>query len=1101
MSPAMRRLAFALCLALPAAAGAQQFTLAPPGLGEGLARLNRLERREPTATGRALEQAYVLPERPGQNQVAWYDFDWQYVDLPAPDGGKGGLRLYYYRSAQDQARRALPAIRSAYARLVEEFAYSPTRRIPYILYGTQREFQTSNVFQVSESVLGVTSPQDLKMSVPWFGDHARFLEVSTHEMVHQFTIQKLVDAAGGDAYASAIPKLPLWFIEGIAEFYTKGGIDPETDEYLRDLVWNPDPSRRYQVVPFGEDRIRGYIPTYKLGQARIAFIAESYGREKIQAIMEDAGAPVGRDGRGFDGVVRRVLGEPIEQVDARWRAWLKRRYFPAYGRVRQDLPQVRELRGLPAEPEALVASSDGQAILVRTLDREHGRARLWLADLRNPREGLVVAEDDRPGSESLHPLDYGVMAIADGVLAWSAQSGPGDVLTVRRWRHDLSGKLPRVQLGEQRRLEVRAPAGGAFVRIADPAFSPDGSELAFVGVASDGQQDVYVVPVTGGPARRLTDDAFTKKDLAWGQEGIYLASDATDHGRTNLFRLDPKGGVMTRLTTWAADDRHPRPLPGGATQRAAEGTTGRTEKAAEGAAGVAEKPAEGTTGRTERSAEGTTGRVVFSTNAYGKSDLAVLEQGAVRPLTDFTTALSWPAMAPLGRGMLATTFHGGVFRLVEVPRVAWLTEPAVPVAPAAGAVLPVPEVALPTEVVPYRPLDLSNWSPEAGIIYAGGGAGGVAGRAAVLFEDYLRDQAVLVDLAYMGTWDYSQALVLYQNRARRIPWSLGAFHLVQEQVDRDDPYLQYLQRDFAVAGALTFPLDRYRRWEIELAVGGVERFCLTDFAEAPFFACSGYRVPRPEYPGLSPPELTAQWRSWNAGVHPTIGPTVRYGYDTVRFDPYTGPVDGSAVLLELGGGWLPDQGALHAFTRAELAHWWQLLGRSNIMLRVAGAATFAPDETGRRWQRTWWVAAADNLRGYTPYDSDYLVGRNYYVANLELQLPLDALVKLFLFDQLEGVAALDFGGAFDQASSRPGGPQFASGACLYATTDQPDVCIDPGAWDSRTLTAVLGVNVLLGPILLRFHFGHPIDIGGMLTPALRFGEDWVFNFTLRYSFF
>jgi hypothetical protein len=482
-------------------------------------------------------------------------------------------------------------------------------------------------------------------------------------------------------------------------------------------------------------------------------------------------------------------------------------------------------------------------------------------------------------------------------------------------------------------------------------------------------------------------------------------------------------------------------------------------------------------------------------------DLAVLEQGTVRPLTDFTTALTWPAAAPAGRGVLAITFHGGIFRLVEVPKVAWLAEPPVPVAPAAGAVLPVPEAALPAGVVPYQPLDLSNWRPETGILYGGGGVGGLAARAAILFDDFLRDQSLLVDLAFLGSFDFSQALILYQNRARQVPWSVGAFHLVQQQIDRDDPYLQYFQRDFGVGGALTFPVDRYRRWEVELAVGGVERYCLTDFAQAPYVACGGYGFREFEPPPPTPAQRTATWRAQNGGVHPTLSPAVRYGYDTVRFDPYTGPIDGSAVLLELGGGWLPDQRALHGFVRAELAHWWQLLGRSNVMLRVAGAATFAPDEAGRRWQRTWWLSPADNLRGYSPYDDDYLVGRNYYVANLELQLPLDAIIKLFLFDQVEGVAALDFGGAFDQASSRSGGPQFASGACLYATTDRPDVCIDPGAWDSRTLTAVLGVNVLLGPILLRFHFGHPLDIGGMLTPALRFGDDWVYNFTLRYSFF
>lgn len=1053
----MRRLALALCLAAPAAAGAQPFLLQPPDLGEALARLHRLPRRQPPASERELEQSYVMPQRPGQNQVAWYAFDWQYVDVPAPDGGKGGLRLYYYRSAQAQARRALPAIRSAYARLVEEFAYSPTRRIPYILYGTQREFQTSNVFQVSESVLGVTSPQDLKMAVPYFGDHARFLEVSTHEMVHQFTIQKLMDAAGGDPYASFIQRLPLWFIEGIAEFYTKGGIDPETDEYLRDLVWNPEPGRRYQVVAFAEDRLRGYIPTYKLGQARIAFIAEAYGREKIQAMMENAellaDAQGGRSAKGFDALVRRVLGEPIEQVDVRWRAWLKRRYFPEYGRVRQDLPQVRELRGLSGEPEALVASPDGQAILVRTLDRERGHARLWLADLRNPKDAVSVARDDAPGSESLHPVDYGVMALAEGVLAWSARSGSGDVLTVQRWRRDEKGKLPRVRLGEARRLEVTAPGGAGFVRIADPCFSPDRKALAFVGVASDGQQDLYVVPVEGGTARRLTDDAYAKRDLAWGPDGLVLSSDATDHGRHNLFRVDPATGARTRLTTWAADDRHPRPLAGGG--------------------------------------------VVFSTTGFGKPDLAVLDQGGVRPLTDFTTALTWPAEAPAGRGLLAITFHGGLFRLVEVPRVAWLAEPAVPVEPAAGAPLPIPEGTLPPDVLPYQPLQLSNWRPEAGILYGGGSSGGVAGRAAVLFDDFLRDQALLLDVAVLGSFDYTQGLAIYENRSRRVGWSVGAYHFVQQQLERDDANLEYLQRDFGAVGTLTFPMDRYRRLETELTLGGTERYCLTDFGGTTFVSCGGYQAARPAVPGATPDELTAAWRAVNGGIHPTLSPVVRFGYDTVRYDQLTGPLDGGSALLELGGSWLPGERSVHGFARVELARWWQLVGRSNLMLRVAGAATFAADEAGRRWQRSWWLSSADNLRGYSPYDVNFLIGRNYYVANLELQFPLEAILRLFFFDQVEAVAGLDFGGVFNRFETADAGP---TGRCFTTTTDTAR-CIEPGAWDSRTLTGVLGVNVLLGPILLRLHFGHPFDIHGLETPALYYRDRWVTNLTLRYFFF
>ena len=1049
----MRRLALLLWLVLPAASSAQSYTLRPPDIGQALHELDRYPRRDPDDLPPGLEQTFVLPERPGQNQVSWFDFDWRYVDVPAPGGGPGGIRLYYTRSAEPQARRALPAIRSAYARLVAEFAYSPTKRIPYILYATQREFQTQNVFQVSESVLGVTSPSDLKMSVPYFGDHSRFIEVSTHEMVHQFTIQKMQDAAGPDSLGTSIQRMPLWFIEGIAEYYTKGGIDVETDGYLRDLVWNPDPSKRYEIIPFAEDRIRGYIPTYKLGQARIAFIAETYGREKIQQFMEHAdllgeGTTAAAPGpRNFGALVRRVLSEPIEQVDARWRAWLKRRYFPEYGRVQQDLPQVRELRNLPSEPEAFVASPDGNTVFMRGIDREKGRARLYVFDLRNPKDARLVAEDGGPGAESLHPIDYRTMALSEGLLAWSAQDGGGDRLTVRRWRRVKAeeDRPPRLELGRPRVLTVKAPGGGGFIRIADLTFSGDASHLAFVGVAADGQQDVYVLPVAGGTARRLTDDFYAERDLAWGPDGIYCSSDATDHGKFNLFRLDVATGERTRLTTWAADDRSPHPQADGS--------------------------------------------VLFTSDAWGKPDLTLLEKGTVRRVTDFTTGLNTPAPAPKARGILASTFHGGQFRLVEVPKVAWLTSPAMPVDPPAGATLAIADEAIQATPSPYRALSLENWRPEAGFIFGGGSGSNVAGRAAVIFADYLRDHVFFLDLSVIGSFDYTQGLALYENRSRRLTWAAGAFHFVQQQLDRLDPRLVYFQRDFGLVGVLRYPFDRYRRFELELSAGGVDRYCLDGLSNSLTLTCGGLEAGGggpydPDNSGTTS-IITANWRARNGGIQANVSPTFRFGYDTVRYDELTGPLDGSSLILEAGGGWLPSRSAMHGFARFEAAHWWQLLGRANLMFRFGAASSFSPDQKGKLWERSWWLSSADNLRGFSPFDLRYLIGRNYYVANLELQVPLDPILRLVIFDTIEGVAALDFGSVFNNFEDRT----------------LADGTIDYGLWNGRTLTGVLGVNMLLGPLLLRLHFGHPFDIGGLVTPALASHDRWVTNFTIRYFFF
>ena len=217
-----------------------------------------------------------------------------------------------------------------------------------------------------------------------------------------------------------------------------------------------------------------------------------------------------------------------------------------------------------------------------------------------------------------------------------------------------------------------------------------------------------------------------------------------------------------------------------------------------------------------------------------------------------------------------------------------------------------------------------------------------------------------------------------------------------------------------------------------------------------------------------------------------FSPVVRYGYDSVRYHPTAGPIDGSSFLLELGGGWLPTRSAVHGFARMDAERYFQLIGRTRLWTRLALGTSFSPGGESRLWERSWWLDAADNLRGYGPGDEAFLIGRNYYVANAELQVPLDPIVHLVLFEYISGIAGVDFGGVFNRWNTR---------------RDGTGSVVETGAWQSRTLTGVLGFNVTFGPFLFRVHFGHPFDIGGVKTPALAAHHAWVTNVTLRYLFF
>ncbi|HMI93931.1 MAG TPA: hypothetical protein VK509_21300, partial [Polyangiales bacterium] len=167
----------------------------------------------------------------------------------------GGIRLYFYERERVIAERAAASIENSYRYLAEQFAYAPRRTFAYFLYSSYIEFLQTDLFPVQEGVLGITSTESLELTLPYFGDHRLFEDVSTHELAHEFTIQKLLTVAReADVSDAPIMQMPLWFVEGLAEYYAKRGMDDEAEALVRDLVLNPT-ADGYVLGDFFEDRL------------------------------------------------------------------------------------------------------------------------------------------------------------------------------------------------------------------------------------------------------------------------------------------------------------------------------------------------------------------------------------------------------------------------------------------------------------------------------------------------------------------------------------------------------------------------------------------------------------------------------------------------------------------------------------------------------------------------------------------------------------------------------------------------------------------------------------------------------------------------------
>lgn len=102
--------------------------------------------------------------------------------------------------------------------------------------------------------------------------------------------------------------------------------------------------------------------------------------------------------------------------------------------------------------------------------------------------------------------------------------------------------------------------------VANPAWSPDGTRIAYRGYMI-GQQglfsEIYVVAADGGTPERLTSPSYESFDPAWSPDGGRIAFSSAPSGSSDIWVVSPEGGEPERLTDSPSMDSSPRWSPDG----------------------------------------------------------------------------------------------------------------------------------------------------------------------------------------------------------------------------------------------------------------------------------------------------------------------------------------------------------------------------------------------------------------------------------------------------------------------------------------------------------------------------------------------------------
>ena len=191
--------------------------------------------------------------------------------------------------------------------------------------------------------------------------------------------------------------------------------------------------------------------------------------------------------------------------------------------------EERPLTRGPADEYPAAVRPDGRALAVAAAREEKG-VHLEQLMLLSLEEGAHAPEPlARPSARSRAP-SWG----PDGtwLVAESDATGFSDLVQLRvgsRAEGIAGGSTP----APRRLTEVRE---GAF----EPAVSPDGKQLAFVS-SHEGDPELYVMDLAGGPPRRLTFFHLEDVSPAWSPDGRWLAFLSNREGRDRVFVVRPDG--------------------------------------------------------------------------------------------------------------------------------------------------------------------------------------------------------------------------------------------------------------------------------------------------------------------------------------------------------------------------------------------------------------------------------------------------------------------------------------------------------------------------------------------------------------------------------
>ena len=434
----------------------------------------------------------------GKNKVQYSNFKWKFLQSEHFD-------VYFTEGGKEIATFCAEVAEESYRELSKGFRYELADRIKIITYNSHNDFGQTNVdlSPSEESVGGFTEFFKNRVVIPYEGEWEDFRHVIHHELTHAVMLQMLY-GAGVQSIITGITQmqLPLWFIEGLAEYESRGW-DIESDMFMRDATLNG----YLPPIPY----LSAYL-AYKGGQSVLYYIAERYGEEKIGELLGKI-----KINKNVESGFKQSIGVSTEELTKRWHRYMKRKYWPDIAdrkepeEIAKKVTDHIKARNFINTSPSMSNNGDKVAFLSDKDDYSD----IYLASTIDGRILKKLVGGQRAGNlEELHWLKGPGITWSpnDKQIAFSAKSGGEDALHIVEVK---SGDMVN---------SITLNLDGIY----NPSWSPDGSEIAFTGL-KHGQSDIYSYNLKTKNLRKITDDIFSDVEPHWSPDGQQLVF-ASDRG-------------------------------------------------------------------------------------------------------------------------------------------------------------------------------------------------------------------------------------------------------------------------------------------------------------------------------------------------------------------------------------------------------------------------------------------------------------------------------------------------------------------------------------------------------------------------------------------